>query len=96
MAGRRPAPLLVAGREKGAKVTSIEHRPRIARLKALIAVGLASLAMAGAVQASIPDPASAQKLSQCMRIYVNIAETFYNLGYPDIGQKWLEEAFLVC
>lgn len=69
--------------------------PRLSRTKALIAAGLASLAIAGTMQASMPESASAQ-LSQCMRMHLNIASMFYSVGFPTLGQKWLDDGLRVC
>ncbi len=45
--------------------TTVYRAPRLSRAKALIGALLASLAIAGAVQASAPDSASAMRFDRC-------------------------------
>lgn len=75
-------------------MNTIAYRaPRFSRAKALIAALFATLAIAGAVQATAPDSAAAMP-SRCATFYGQ-AETAYMNGYDDLGDFYLN-AYLIC
>ena len=69
--------------------------PRLSRVKAMIGAALATLAIAGAVQAAAPEPASAMRSARCSNL-LDAVEFYRWAGAYEVADALFVHYAITC